>query len=224
MQKSVIQKYMENPLLIKGKKFDFRSYMLISCVKPFVTFFNEGYVRLSLNDYNMEDFDSKEGKITHLTNNSVQKKHPDYKQLKADSILSIDELTAQLKIEGKIENEAEFKDKILSQMKEIMKLIFHQAKGKLLQKFGCFELLGFDFLIDEDLNLKIIEINVNPALFTGTPVLKSILPKLIDDVIGMTLAMHEKSEMNEASQEKVDSVIKDTKEKYTSFELLTRDE
>jgi len=40
----------------------------------------------------------------------------------------------------------------------------------LIVKFGCFELLGFDFIIDEELNLKLIEINVNPAIFTDTTV------------------------------------------------------
>ena len=71
MGKSVIQRYMTNPLLVRGKKFDFRSYLFIACVDPFITFFNPGYVRYSLNDFTMNDFGSKEGKITHLTNNSV---------------------------------------------------------------------------------------------------------------------------------------------------------
>jgi len=55
-------------------------------------------------------------------------------------------------------------------MKEIMRLIFITSKDSLIVKFGCFELLGFDFIIDEDLNLKLIEINVNPAIFTDTSV------------------------------------------------------
>jgi len=55
-------------------------------------------------------------------------------------------------------------------MKEIMRLIFVTAKEFLVVKFGCFELLGFDFMIDDNLSLKLIEINVNPALFTDTTV------------------------------------------------------
>jgi len=62
---------MPNPLLYKGKKFDFRSYMYIACMNPFVVFFNEGYVRCSLSDYTLDNFGTPEGKITHLTNNSV---------------------------------------------------------------------------------------------------------------------------------------------------------
>jgi hypothetical protein len=48
---AVIQKYLENPLLIEGRKFDIRCYMTIVCTKPLVVLFHHGYVRLSLNRY-----------------------------------------------------------------------------------------------------------------------------------------------------------------------------
>ena len=46
-----------------------------------------------------------------------------------------------------------FIEKITGQMKEIMRLMFEEAKSGLMRKFGCFELLGFDFIIDDELNL-----------------------------------------------------------------------
>ena len=53
-----------NPLLIHGKKFDIRCYMLISSVKPLIILYHPGYVRLS-----MFDFDPNDGNLlTHLTN------------------------------------------------------------------------------------------------------------------------------------------------------------
>jgi len=36
---SVIQKYLENPLLVDGKKADIRSYVLIASVRPFVVLY-----------------------------------------------------------------------------------------------------------------------------------------------------------------------------------------
>jgi len=53
---------------------------------------------------------------------------------------------------------------------EICALLFHSVKGRLENKFGCFELFGLDFILDEQLNPYLIEINTNPALFTDTPV------------------------------------------------------
>ena len=63
-----------------------------------------------------------------------------------------------------------FDTKVTSKCDEICRLVFETAKDKLEQKFGCFELFGLDFMLDEDLNPKLIEINTNPALFTDTKV------------------------------------------------------
>ena len=49
-----------------------------------------------------------------------------------------------------------------------MRLVFVTVKDKLDKKYGCFELFGFDMLIDDELNPRLIEINTNPALFTDT--------------------------------------------------------
>ncbi len=51
--------------------------------------------------------------------------------------------------------------------KEIMKIVFKNSGQKLQKKKGFFELLGCDIMIDEELNPYLIEINSNPALFTG---------------------------------------------------------
>jgi hypothetical protein len=53
LPRGVIQKYLENPLLLEGKKFDYRCYCLIACAKPLLVFFHPGYLRLSMNKYNM---------------------------------------------------------------------------------------------------------------------------------------------------------------------------
>ena len=133
------------------------------------------------------------------------------------------ELADQLKEEGKVDDTEGFIEKITSQMKEIMRLMFEEAKEGLVRKFGCFELLGFDFIIDDELNLQLIEINVNPALFTDTDVQKAILPKLIDDSIAMVLKLHDTHELT-AAPEVVDEVIESTKGEepaFPSYEHLT---
>jgi hypothetical protein len=83
-----------------------------------------------------------------------------------------------------------------------MRLIFVTVKDKLDAKFGCFELFGFDFLIDEDLNVTFIECNTNPALFTDTTTQKEILPKLVQDSIDVALTLHKAGKVEGATEVK----------------------
>lgn len=53
LRKCIIQKYIHNPLLLNGRKFDIRCYVLIACTKPLVAFFHQGYLRLSMTEYNL---------------------------------------------------------------------------------------------------------------------------------------------------------------------------
>lgn len=45
-----------------------------------------------------------------------------------------------------------------------------------------FELLGYDFMIDTDLNVKLIEVNQNPCLSTLSPSQGELINKLLNDV------------------------------------------
>jgi hypothetical protein len=52
---------------------------------------------------------------------------------------------------------------------------------------NCFELFGFDFLIDEDLRIWLIEINSNPYLGTPNPDMAILVPKMIDEMFTIVL-------------------------------------
>ena len=215
LREIVVQKYCENPLLVDGRKFDLRAYMVITCMKPYLVLYQPGYVRMSLNPYTTENF-GKESKMTHLTNNSVQKNHPDYKNLKEKSIISIEALIEDLLATGRIQSADEYRAKVDSKIQEIMKLIFTVVKDKLDKKFGCFELFGFDFLIDDNLDPHLIEINVNPALYTDTNVQKDLLPKLVDDIIKMALNAHPYGNLegHEQVKEILENGLKECQLKY----------
>lgn len=188
LREIVVQKYIVNPLLIDGRKFDIRAYMIVVCMKPYLVLYQPGYVRMSLNPYTTENF--AKDKITHLTNNSVQKNHPNYKELKEKSIISIESLVENIISMGKLQSKEEYTVKVDKKIQEIMTLIFTVIKDKLDRKFGCFELFGFDFLLDDNLNPYLIEINTNPAIYTDTQVQKDLLPKLVEDIVKMSLSVH----------------------------------
>lgn len=53
----VIQKYIQNPLLIQGLKFDLRIYVLVVSVEPLVIYiYKDGLTRLATDEYKVNGF------------------------------------------------------------------------------------------------------------------------------------------------------------------------
>ena len=48
---------------------------------------------------------------------------------------------------------------------------------------GCFELFGFDFIIDEDFRVWLLEVNSNPYLGMPNKYIEELLPKMLDDMM-----------------------------------------
>ena len=68
-------------------------------------------------------------------------------------------------------------------MQEIMLSCFHAVKHKLDCQLGFFELLGFDFMIDSNMKVWLIEVNINPALHTNCVGLQQVIPPLISETL-----------------------------------------
>ena len=50
-----------------------------------------------------------------------------------------------------------------------------------------FELLGYDYMIDDQFEPTLIEINSNPCLETSCPLLNEMIPRLISNVINISI-------------------------------------
>jgi len=50
-----------------------------------------------------------------------------------------------------------------------------------------FELYGYDFMIDEDFNVWLIEVNTNPSLAESSKYLQELIPRMIDDLVKITV-------------------------------------
>ena len=69
----VIQKYIENPMLILKRKFDIRVWVVVPTWNPLrIYVFKECYLRFSNEKY---DPRCHKNLLSHLTNNSISKKN-----------------------------------------------------------------------------------------------------------------------------------------------------
>ena len=101
-----------------------------------------------------------------LTNNAVQKHGVEYGKFEEGNIVSTDTLfdfISKLPVadgRSKKQLEKDFKVRTNTIIRDTMKSI----KGKIAHQKYTFELLGYDFIIDDYLNTVLIEVNTNPCL------------------------------------------------------------
>ncbi|XP_057176089.1 protein polyglycylase TTLL10 isoform X1 [Triplophysa rosa] len=190
-QARVVQQYIQKPLLLQGRKFDVRSYFLIACTSPHMVFFRHGYIRLTCNHY-----DPNSDNITaHLTNQYMQKKNPLYSLLKEETVWSMEHFNTYIN-ETYMAPKGLPKDWALGpfakRMQQIIMHCFQAVKAKLDCRLGYFDLIGCDFLIDENFKVWLLEMNCNPALHTNCEVLKEVIPSTVTETLDLALEIFKK--------------------------------
>lgn len=70
----IVQKYINNPFLINGYKWDMRVYVVITSMCPLkIYLYEEGLARFSTEKYDLKNLGNK---FSHLTNTSINKYAP----------------------------------------------------------------------------------------------------------------------------------------------------
>ena len=81
-----------------------------------------------------------------------------------------------------------FSNDILPAIREMVLLSIKSANNfEDSRKEHTFELLGYDFMIDEEMKPWLIEINTNPCLQTGCELLNDIIPTMIENVVKIAI-------------------------------------
>lgn len=74
----VISRYLDNPLLLYGHKFDLRIYVVVTSFDPLrIYVYREGLVRFASEKYDLNKFND-DTKFSHLTNYSINKRNENY--------------------------------------------------------------------------------------------------------------------------------------------------
>ena len=177
----IIQKYLDNPLLYRKRKFDIRCFVLVDWNLN-VFFCREGHLKASSFTYDVNNIN----KFIHITNHSFQKKSKKFEQFEMGNEISYSEFKNFLREENiPLSNF----DKIIEKMKFIVKLSFQAVNGNMMRTPDVlsFELFGYDFIVDNEYNPWLLEINNNPGLSISSPVIEKIIPRMMDDAFRLTI-------------------------------------
>ncbi|KAL1457936.1 hypothetical protein WDU94_008116 [Cyamophila willieti] len=186
----VCQQYITNPLLWNGYKFDIRLYVLVTSVKQLrIYIYNEGLVRLATEKYEPPNETNINNMYMHLTNYSINKDSENFDEnLSKQSLASMnnflqEEHGVDLKsLYGKI-NDIIVKT-ILAGYKPILKEYLETFKMYVYRE-ACFQLLGFDIILDAHCNPYLLEINKNASLKRPTPIDRVIKTNLTRDLFSI---------------------------------------
>uniref|UniRef100_A0A3Q3L5U4 Tubulin--tyrosine ligase-like protein 5 n=1 Tax=Mastacembelus armatus TaxID=205130 RepID=A0A3Q3L5U4_9TELE len=189
----LVSRYINNPLLIDEFKFDMRLYVLVTSYDPLLIYvYEEGLARFATVRY---DQTSKNIKNTfmHLTNYSVNKKSSDYVSCDDPEVedygnkWSMSAVLRYLKQEGKDTTllMKQVEDLIIKAVLSAELHIATACKMFVPHKTNCFELYGFDVLIDSNLKPWLLEVNLSPSLACDAPLDLKIKASMIADMFSL---------------------------------------
>ncbi|CAF0873151.1 unnamed protein product [Rotaria sp. Silwood1] len=192
----IIQEYIREPYLIDGYKFDLRIYALLTSCDPLRVFiFNNGLVRMSTEKYETPNRKNASHLFMHLTNYSVNKYNVDYEISTSNtdtentgSKRSLKFLFEYLRKQNQDANtlwrdiqNIVIKTVFLAQPHLFAAYRMCRPGASPASESVCFELLGFDILVDQNLKPWVLEVNRCPSFGTNEQIDFDIKMKLLLD-------------------------------------------
>lgn len=212
---TIVQKYIANPMLIHGLKFDLRFYVTVLSLDPLRVYVHEnGLVRLATENYE-ENFDDIKNKSAHLTNFSINKDNP--------SFVATDDMEE----DGKgnkwthrpfwpfLESIGMDPDLIRKEIEDAFVTVVISAREKFMEQKNhrvSFEVFGFDVMLDKDGKVYILEVNVTPAMGTSSKLDRWVKGPVLKDLFNTALIPR-----NTPEEEKLEALLKEGKDENVEF-------
>ena len=188
----LITKYISFPHLIKKRKYDFRLYVLFTGLAPLRMYlYKEGMIRFATEDYSLDMKDIKDI-YRHLTNISLNKKNKAFVKANDADTEEGSKWSLQVYEHYCKENGIDYKH-IRDQMADIAIKSVLSVENELLKKIrddgtddqNHMKLFGYDFMVDKDFKVYLIEINDRPSLIMGDINDYKLKPQLVADTMNL---------------------------------------
>ena len=189
----IITKYIHNPHLINKLKYDFRLYVLVTGLSPLKLYlYKDGMVRFTTEEYSL-DLNKIEDIYMHFTNVHINKKNKNIYKKAHDADTDEGSKWSLQVYEKFCNNNGIDYQKIRQQMSDISiksilavrDLFLNEIENNGTKDRNHFKLFGYDFLVDEELTVHLIEINGRPSLLMGDINDMKLKPQLVADTLNL---------------------------------------
>ena len=76
---------------------------------------------------------------------------------------------------------------MIPEMQKQVLISMEAVKNQIYFGKGYFEIFGYDFLVDQDYEVWLIEVNTNPSLEQSSDYLSQLIPRMINDAFKLTI-------------------------------------
>nr|XP_011750522.1 tubulin polyglutamylase TTLL13P [Macaca nemestrina] len=188
----ICQQYISKPFLIDGFKFDMRIYVLITSCDPLRIFmYEEGLARFATTPYVEPSHNNLDNVCMHLTNYAINKHNENFVRdgaLGSKRKLSTLNIWLQEHSYNPGELWGDIEDIIIKTIISAHSVLRHNYRTCFPQYLNggtcaCFEILGFDILLDHKLKPWLLEVNHSPSFTTDSGLDQEVKDALLRDAI-----------------------------------------
>ncbi|KDR20933.1 Tubulin polyglutamylase TTLL5, partial [Zootermopsis nevadensis] len=187
----VVAKYIDNPLLVDGHKCDLRLYVAVTSYDPLLVYlYEEGLVRFATVKY---DLSGKHlwNPCMHLCNYSINKYHSDYIKSEDPDAEDVGHKWTLSALLRHLRAQGTDTSVLMQRIEEVVvKAILASAPPiisacRMFVPYprNCFELYGFDILIDSTLKPWLLEVNLSPSLGCDSPLDVRVKSAMLVDLL-----------------------------------------
>ena len=196
-EKYTINKYLTNPLLINNKKFSMKTFVLVTGFSPLkIYFYRDGYLTFSQSNFTLNKNNLKDNCI-HISSEKNEfkcDKNNNSEYIYEDSLF--DEkcfIWNFLNFERYCKKKNIDYNMIVNQMEDIIIKTFISLNSDIINKIkklkikdrNMFQLFTFDFILDTNNKVYLIDIDKNPSLNSKHLVPVYIYDHLITDILNI---------------------------------------
>lgn len=193
----VAQRYIHKPFLLDGLKFDLRLYVLVAGCDPLRIFIHRrGLVRLASEPYVEPSGKNITQSMVHLTNYAINKMNPNFEENTNPDDAQDGHKRSWEAVQQFLRNEGYDVDTMLGDIEDLiiktlvavqpsLSHFYRSCQPEDLENNMCFEILGFDVILDQKLQPWLLEVNHAPSFATESELDTIVKEEVLRDTFNL---------------------------------------